>query len=294
MSKTADDPSGAAPGRSHVTLVQITDCHLCRDPSGTLLGVPTLETLLRVLQEVGDCHPEADVLVASGDIADDGDTASYGHFLDLVEELSIPTLVMPGNHDDRDAMRRRLASTPLSINGCTTVGGWLITALDTLVPGVHHGQLGESELRRLRDTLDAHSDQPTLIFLHHPPMPIGCPWLDRMGLRQSERLFEIIDGRKQVRGLVTGHVHQEFDAYRGHVRLLSTPATCVQYKHGTPQPVLDPVAPGYRVFTLRPNGEFATRVRRVARAWFPATSDIAGSNPNVAPRIPDDGEGIGW
>jgi len=72
--------------------------------------------------------------------------------------------------------------------------------------------------------------------------------------------------------VVWGHIHAEFSARRGDVRLLATPATCVQFKPGTAAPQVDELPPGYRWFELHPDGRLETGVERVEPARMPASA----------------------
>lgn len=53
-----------------------------------------------------------------------------------------------------------------------------IAALDTGVPGEHHGRVDAAGLRWLEDKLARDRRRPTLVFLHHPPFLCGIPSLD--------------------------------------------------------------------------------------------------------------------
>lgn len=266
MTVAASDPAC-------VTVIQITDSHLLHDANGAVQGVPTREALRRVLRHIRHDYPHLDLLIHSGDIAEDAHPNSYRHLNELVRDLAAPVVCIPGNHDDRKAMSdglvEGLGSGRVHINRSVRVGDWLIVALDTLVPNAEYGRLSDAVLRRLAVDLASHSGRPALVFLHHPPVKIGSEWMDAMGLRDAQRLFDVVDAGSQVRALAWGHNHQIFEARRGRVRLLAAPATCFQFTPGSRHMELDALAPGYRVFTLYQDGEFDTEVVRVPEASFP-------------------------
>ncbi len=262
------------PDPARVTVVQISDSHLLQSGSGRLLGVPTGESLRRVLRDIRKRYPEVDVIVHSGDIAQDGHSHSYRQFSRILRCINVPVLCIPGNHDDRAAITNALRpGSPTHVNRSVRAGAWLIVTLDTMVPNEDYGSLSDLELRRLHLELGCHARMPTLIFLHHPPVMIKSAWMDSMALRNAQRLFAIVDEHPQVRILAWGHNHQAFDTWRQRQRLLGVPATCFQYKPGCAEFALDAVAPGYRVFQLFGDGAFDTDVVRVPHAWFPTESD---------------------
>ena len=52
------------------------------------------------------------------------------------------------------------------------VAGLRIVALDTSVPGYHHGELSDEQLAWLADVLATPAPHGTLLALHHPPIPV--------------------------------------------------------------------------------------------------------------------------
>ena len=76
-------------------------------------------------------------------------------------------------------------------------------------------------------------------------------------------LFAVTDRHANVRAIIWGHVHQEFDALRRGVRLLAVPSTCSQFLPHSDQFAIDPAPPGYRTLTLRGDGSIATNVVRI-------------------------------
>jgi len=80
----------------------------------------------------------------------------------------------------------------------------------------------------------------------------------------AELLTRLADHR-QVRAVVWGHIHQPYDQRRGHLRLMGTPSTCVQFLPGSTQFALDASPPGYRWLWLEPDGSLDTAVAYLPR-----------------------------
>lgn len=40
------------------------------------------------------------------------------------------------------------------------------------------GRLLQTQLEWLETELTSHASQPTILFMHHPPTPVGSRWLD--------------------------------------------------------------------------------------------------------------------
>ena len=88
--------------------------------------------------------------------------------------------------------------------------------------------------------------------------------LDALRLTDGDELLQIVAGYPQVRGLVWGHAHQSLDVFRpGGLRLMCTPATCMQFRPRVDGFEVDDRPPGYRVLDLQDDGGIATEV-----AWL--------------------------
>jgi Icc protein len=84
--------------------------------------------------------------------------------------------------------------------------------------------------------------------------------LDSLGLVDGPAFLAVIDRHPNVRAVAWGHAHQSLDLYRGPVRLMCTPATCMQFKPRDPGFVVDDRPPGYRVIDLQEDGGVASEV----------------------------------
>ena len=87
-----------SPPALHV--VQITDPHLFADADGELRGVNTAGSLAAVLHAVRRRDWPPDLIVLTGDLAQDESRGAYQRLRHLLEPLDVPVLSLPGNHDD--------------------------------------------------------------------------------------------------------------------------------------------------------------------------------------------------
>ncbi|MCS6959765.1 MAG: 3',5'-cyclic-AMP phosphodiesterase [Pseudanabaenaceae cyanobacterium SKYGB_i_bin29] len=246
-------------------IVQLTDIHLCDDPNQVLLGVNTDKSFDRVLSCIRQSLPH--LLLLTGDLAQDGGKPSYRRLVQKVTQLNVPAYYLPGNHDDLEAMMETIPPENLAINRSVVAGGWHLVLLNSAVPGLVEGKLGSSTLLWLERALQQYPDLPTLIALHHPVLPVGSVWLDRIGLQDSEEFWRICGNYPQVKVVIAGHAHQEHEVWRftakGMVRSLVTPSTCAQFQPNSPEFATDNLPPGCRRLTLESNGKFTTIVERV-------------------------------
>ncbi len=254
-------------------LLQLTDPHLFADERELLAGVNTVATWRSVLARVRETGTRPDAVLVTGDLVHDRQEASYLRLRDDLQELGAPVYVLPGNHDDVAMLRRvfpehgRVCWTPRVM-----LGGWLLVMLDSTVPGSPGGHLAQEELDRLEAALCSEPQRPTLVALHHQPVPMGSEWIDTIGVDNGGALMELLQRHPQVRVVLWGHVHQELDRLKGGLRLLATPSTCIQFRPGQRQFGLDDRAPGWRHLRLDGDGAVTTWVERLER--LPAGLDL--------------------
>lgn len=196
------------------TIVQWTDLHI-REPGrlayGRLDTSPYLREAIATLQRL----PQApDAVVVTGDLTDCGRPAEYAHLRALLQPLSCPVFLLPGNHDDPAALRAGFpehAHLGTSGDVCYShpLGGMQLIALDTTVAGRPHGSLGAERLDWLERALHAARDRPVLLAMHHPPFRTLIGHMDAIGL---------LEGPLQQGGGPTGRG----DPFAGLRRLLVT------------------------------------------------------------------------
>jgi len=264
-------PSDTAP----ILLVQLSDSHLFAESDGRLLGMDTADSLSQVVRLVRDEQPAIDLVLATGDLSQDGSLESYQRFREITAPIAAPIRWFPGNHDELDLMRAATAGTDL-LEPVIDLGAWRVILLDSTIPGAVPGQMNDQQLDLLERAIQSAPDKHLLISFHHHPVPIGSEWMDRIGIHNPERLFAVIDRYPNVRCLLWGHVHQEIDRMRGDVRLLASPSTCVQFTPGSEDFCVDSPAPGYRWLRLRPDGSLETGVSRVTGIDFEVDYSVRG------------------
>lgn len=247
-------------------IAQITDIHLFADPNRELLGLTCAKSFQAILDRLQTLSPQPDMLLLTGDLSQDGTLESYKLLADLLRPLSIPTYWLPGNHDQPLVMQQVLNQAPISTQKSFKAAGWQFLLLSSHVSGCVHGRLASESLHWLDLELKRNPDVPTLIAFHHPPFLVNSDWLDTSTLQNPEELFAVIDRHPQVRLVVFGHIHQDFDQWRGRVRYLGSPSTSIQFKPESTKFALDEIYPGFRLLNLYPDGTCETRIERVAYA----------------------------
>ncbi len=262
-----------------IKITQITDTHLYGTPSGTLLKMNTAVTLNHVLELVKANESGTDLVLVTGDIAQDASDKAYGSFLETMSGLNAPFRWIPGNHDNITVMNRIAEGTGAS-EKTAQLNNWLIVLLDSSILGQVHGKLSKTEIKFLASALrSAEKDDSIdhcLITLHHNPVPGNSAWMKDIGLENAIEFFNTLRSSKKVKCVLYGHIHQELDFMHEGVRCLCTPSTCIQFKPSVTSFCLDRVNPGYRSLQLFADGSIESEVKRVSGETFEADYNSPG------------------
>jgi len=143
-----------------------------------------------------------------------------------------------------------------------SIHDWHFVLLNSHADGEVGGILAASELEFLEQQLAANQDKHCFVVMHHPPVDVGSAWLDAIGLHNRHAFDEIVQRYENVRVVLFGHVHQEFDRMQKKLRYLGSPSTCIQFQPGQKKFTLDRVPPAYRWICCNPDGTVDSKVRR--------------------------------
>lgn len=245
---------------SEITLVQITDTHILDEGATSFDGYDTAASLNKVIEKIKTNEKNADLLLLTGDLVHEPTQSSYQKLADCLHDLTIPLYCLPGNHDEPDMLDYVMGMNGVDSNRLIKIGNWLIILLNSHLPGEHSGQLSETELHFLQSSLAMSSEPHVLIALHHHPVSINSTWMDSMSLLNQGDFLSIADQHEQIKAIIWGHIHQEFEINRNNVKLLGTPSTCLQFVAGSDAFAVDDKTPAYRKINLFSNGEIETTV----------------------------------
>ncbi len=215
---------------AHHLLIQFSDVHL--SVGGELApGVDPDANLARALVLLEEEGVAPDVVLCTGDLANEGEESSYRAFAAAL--LASPatagaTIVfVPGNHDRRGSFRTALLGEGPGegpINQVVWHDGLRIVALDSTVPGADHGHLAPETLAFLTDALRAPAPEGTLVVLHHPPSPSPIAPMAQLRLDNPGDLERAVAGA-DVRTIICGHYHHAAAGSLGKIPVWMSPST---------------------------------------------------------------------
>ena len=234
------------------TVLQISDTHLRAAPHTPADRDPDA-SLLATIDAVRDTR--ADLVMLTGDLADDGSRAALARLHAVVDDLAAPLLAVAGNHDDLGSVRSVFGTVDT-----VEVGRWRVMGVESLIPGQDHGSV---DVEQLTARLDQVDDRPTLLGIHHPPRsPSTNPMFQLIG---AEEMLTALRERPHVRAIVTGHLHEVFDRREGDLQICGGPSSWYAIEHiGDDYRLFADGLVGAQVLTLGDDGSFACN--RVSRS----------------------------
>jgi 3',5'-cyclic-AMP phosphodiesterase len=222
--------AGNAPAR--VILAQVTDTHV-KLPGKLAYGrVDTRGFLERAVAAMNALDPQPELIALTGDLVDGGTVEEYVQLRSLLAPLRARYILLPGNHDDREAMRAGFPDHDYLgksgyIQYAMDLGPLRLIGLDTLVPGHGHGELCNERLAWLEKTLK-ESPRPTVVMMHHPPFITGIGHMDRLALNGRDEFAAVMLRHPQVQRVICGHLHRSIQCRVGNTVASTCPASCHQ------------------------------------------------------------------
>jgi 3',5'-cyclic-AMP phosphodiesterase len=247
-----------------LSILQITDLHILPDLNEIFLGINTEHYFHAVVELAFAEHHHFDLILVTGDLAQDPCPASYQRILKRLEATNTPCICLPGNHDDYELMQQILNSSQVSCRKQILLENWQLICLNSQIPGDPGGRLSKQELLFLEDCLKTNPNHHALIATHHHCLETKSPWMDTMMIENSQELLAIIKQYPQTKAIVTGHIHQAMDIKTGELRVMGTPSTCFQFKPESAALSLDTSTPGYRLIKLYADGRIESEITRLS------------------------------
>jgi Icc protein len=193
-------------------IAQISDTHILARASDHPAVQLRADCLRRCIADINNQQPDA--VIFTGDTVQHGQPDEYAHLRELLAPLEAPLYLVPGNRDDKGALRTAFGDHPyLAGNGeflhyVIEDHAQRLVAIDSTSPGERKGVFCPARQARLEAVLSEQPNRPTLLFIHHPPFDVDDHYIG--GYRRPEEaamLADVVSRHPQVEGLICGHVH---------------------------------------------------------------------------------------
>lgn len=199
-------------------LVQISDLHIKTAGEFAYGVADTVSSLGDTVAEINRMNPQPDLVVVTGDVADDGRLGSYEMAKEILAGLRPPFYLLPGNHDhkgnmveifeDHSYLQRAHGVSNTSLCYSLDLEPIRLICLDTVIPGEHGGGLDKGRLLWLEEKLAEDRKKPVIVFMHHPPFVSGISHMDGEIFKDADLLALLVKRHPQILRLCCGHIHR--------------------------------------------------------------------------------------
>jgi Icc-related predicted phosphoesterase len=154
----------------------------------------------------------------TGDITYSGLLEEAEQAASLLAQLRYPFYVIPGNHDDRSSLWTVFGgeACPAMDNGFINyvIEGYPIRfiGMDSTVPGEPGGEICAIRGAWLEERLAEGAEEPTVIFIHHPPLKCGVLETDEDGFAGADKFGDIVEKYPNIKSILCGHIHLQAHA----------------------------------------------------------------------------------
>jgi Icc protein len=185
----------------HTTIFHISDIHVGED------GV-TLDDLRKALDRIEKKaeNAQSPILVVTGDLTTEGLREEYEGFSSAIEGLSIPYVVIPGNHDERNygsAVFEEIFGERFKTYQTERVA---IYAADSSEPDNDAGHVGRVKYNEIRDFFNNSKDKYKIFALHHHLVPVPHTGREQNVVEDAGDVLAVLDSTR-CSLVLNGHRH---------------------------------------------------------------------------------------
>lgn len=245
------------PKHSPMKIIQLTDIHLPEGGEDTK-GIDIRANFKAVMDAIEQEQP--DHLVLTGDLCYQAASRKIYEVIKLkLDSLDIPYSLLSGNHDDPEMLADVFKIGHLLVGEelfyKRKLGTKTALFMETSQGFVSDAQLAwlDKELSQLRGA--------ALIFMHHPPLMAGVPYLDNnYALQNMVELQQLLFSYPNVVTVFCGHYHVEKTLCLKNLVVHITPSVCFQLDWRVASYQIEHTRPAYRVVELSGNGSVRSTV----------------------------------
>jgi len=214
-------------------IVHAADLHLPKNRNEDLHGFKPYPSVKKGIEYLKRLTPGCDLIIFGGDIIRNPGNGDYREVFSLFQEINVPMHAVMGNHDDLQAYSDDpFSEIPQNFQGYYRFQfhGFSCIILNTKVPGEESGFLGSDQVFWMENELGDIPEGKCLIFMHHPPVPCGVPWLDKISLQNKEEFWSrAVRFRNKIRGVFVSHIHMQMTSLYHGIPVASCPSMCCQF-----------------------------------------------------------------
>lgn len=242
------------------TILQITDTHVFGGSGEKLYNINTNQRFDEIIKFIKKNNIIFDYIFLTGDISQDKSEASYKMISEELSSFNKDIYWIPGNHDDKKKSGLILPKNKFFKKEDLYLDdiGWNFLFLDTTIDGEDGGYLFDDNIASMKKKIESMENNASIaIVMHHHLLKVNTPLVDKYIIENKELFFEALSTiKKKISLIICGHVHGDYDISENGIRMISSPATCLQWKKGTSDPFVEDRG-GFTLWEFRQKGVFS-------------------------------------
>tara|TARA_Y100000590_G_C15683054_1_gene1000542 strand:- start:493 stop:1458 length:966 start_codon:yes stop_codon:yes gene_type:complete len=200
--------------KKKMLIAQISDMHIVDEGELCNELVPTNDMLVDAIERINEIQPKVDIILASGDLTQNGSKSEYRNLKSILSNTNIPVYMIPGNHDKPNNFKDVFQdNTYIPEEGSLSyvINDFPVTiiGIDTTIENSPCGEISERILSWVENKLTEYRNKPVIIFMHHPPFKTGIWWMDAIGLKGKKKFEQTIKKFKNIEAVLCGHIHRQ-------------------------------------------------------------------------------------
>ncbi len=222
--------------REQLIIIQLSDLHLFSEDDATLFQATPNRNFYKIIENIKNAHLVPDLFLLTGDLSQDESKESYKKIANVLSDFNLPIYWIPGNHDNLEAMQTIFNNCINFQRGSNLKLKYFdLIFLNTKLENSDNGYLTDSELNFLEECAKyaVLNGKKIIIVMHHHPVAVGTPLLDKFILNNSDSFFEVAEKINEKHLVICGHVHGNYHIEYGKTEIEAAPATCFQWPVGT-------------------------------------------------------------
>ncbi len=229
-------------------IIQLTDLHIGQLGADSY-GVDVRKNFKNALAKALPLWP--DLFIVTGDLClDRGDSEIYRWIKQELDRTAVTYLLLPGNHDDVTLLTEVFEQQERVKHGelyyLEQLADRTVLFLDT-----SSGTMSDIQLQWLDKTLSEIDEDPLLVFMHHPPLLAGVPYMDsKYCLENWQTVSDLFIRQDFSVEVFCGHYHVHKSVQLYNLTVHITPSTYFQIDQFHTDFQVDHRRPGFRVIDL--------------------------------------------
>lgn len=282
-----------------LSFAQLSDIHLSSlGDHHDLLSGHSGRFLSEVVADLNQVE-DLDFVLLTGDLLDTADQQEFNHFQQIIQTLTKPYYVIPGNHDRRELQsvtgltrhqfahyfNPQVAARPTH-DPTAQIGHWSLTikpeiqliGLDSIRDENWGGIIDAAQVEWLKNELAIHADKLIIVAVHHPfhalaPIDDHPDWRNFV-CDHGPEMLALLDAHPAVKIVLTGHHHQTKADSFGRRLHLACPALagypCAYRRLRLTQPVAGEWQIEWQTLPVTTSATLALAQERMRQAWLAA------------------------